>query len=271
MPALRETQALVLGALRNGGAPAPGVLRLLRAGAGPGAAERLQLYRNNLFASLGDALGAVYPVLAQLVGEAWFGQLARAYVAAHPLRAASLHGFGDALPGFVGGLPGAQALPYLADVAALEWALHEVYHAAAHRPLAAAALADVAADEQPRLVLTLAPAARLVASDYPVLRIWQAHQPGADPQATISLDEGGVRLLVLRRALETTFVRLGAAEWTWLAALAAGATLAAATAAALAQEAGFDLGAVLSRHLVLGTFCAGRPGAAADTTPAEAA
>ena len=100
------------------------------------------------------------------------------------------------------------------------------------------------------------PAARLVESPYPVLRIWQAHQGEADPAATLSLDGGGVRLLVLRRNLEIEFVLLAEAEHRWLAGLASGRTLAEATLAALDCDAGFDLAATLGRHLSLGSLAA---------------
>ena len=48
---------------------------------------------------------------------------------------------------------------------------------------------------------------------------------------TVSLNDGGARLLLLRRALEIEFVLLSEAEQAWLAALASGKTLAEATLA----------------------------------------
>ena len=211
-------------------------------------------------------------MLAQLVGDEFFRQLARRLIAEHPLRAGNLHGFGRELPQILRVLPSAAALPYLADVAALEWAWHEVYHEADTIPLAATQLAEVPAAQQLALGLQLVPAARLVVSPYPVLRIWQAHQAGAvDADATlsrVSLDDGGVRLLVLRRHLEIEFVLLGDGEAAWLEPLAAGGTLADATVAALGVEPAFDLAAALGRHLALGSFgtlsLAALPSAAAE-------
>ena len=252
MTALPETQALVLDALlgRSDGAAA---LRLLRPARGVPAARRLQIYRNNLFESLTAALEAVYPVVARLVGEAFFRGLARQYIGEHPSRSGNLHAFGRELPRFIERQPVAERLPYLAGVAALEWACHEVWHEADDILLDPATLAAVPAGVQLRLRLHLQAATRLVASPYPVLRIWQANQSDAD-DASISLDEGGVRLLVARDGLEIEFRRLDAAEDHWLRTLADGNTLGAATAAALAVDVGFDLGATLSRHLRLGSF-----------------
>lgn len=251
MPALPETQALMLGALLGRDATTAAT-RLLRRAPGLPAARRLQIYRNNLVESLTAALAAVFPVVAQLVGEPFFRQLARGFIAAHPPRAANLHGFGREFAACVAQQAG--QLPYLADVASLEWACHEVYHEAEHEPLAPTRLAEVPPSLQLRVRLQPAPAARLIASRYPVLRIWQSHQSSAQGDAPISLDDGGVRLLVARRDGDIEFRLLGDAEDHWLRALTAGATLAAATAAALDRDAGFDLGGVLGRHLSLGTF-----------------
>ena len=254
MPVLPETQAIVLGALL-GRVDSSAAARLLREGCALPAARRLQIYRNNLVGSLSDALEAVYPAVARLVGARYFRQLAHGYIVEHPSRAGNLHDFGSALPEHIAGQPGLVGLPYLADVAHLEWACHEVYHEADSEALAPALLAQVAPDMQLQLRLNLAPATRLLTSAYPVLRIWTANRPGADEASTtISLEEGGVHLLVARRNGEVEFRVLGDAEYVWLRALASNATLAEATAAAIGHVPDFDLGGVLSRHLSLGTF-----------------
>ena len=255
MTALSETQRRMFDAL-TGHADNASAVRLLRRSHAPSSARRLQIYRNNLLQSLTDALAAVFPVLARLVGEAYFRQLARALMAAHPPRSGNLHGFGRELPALVAERPSAAELAYLADVAALEWAWHEVYHEAGCAPLRPEQLGEVPIEQQLDLGLQLVPACRLVASPFPVLRIWQAHQREVDNEFNISLDEGGVRLLVLRRALEIEFVLLAHAEDHWLRALGSGATLADATLAALACDPAFDLAATLGRHLALGSFAA---------------
>lgn len=264
MLSLHDIQARVLSALRGHGTALPAVA-LLRPSATVAAERRLQVYRNNHLASLEAALAAVYPVIARLVGEAFFAQLARAYAQRHPSLSGNLHGFGAQLGAFLRAQEGLGALPYLADVAALEWAAHEVYHEGDGEPVDPAALAAVPEAAQPRLRLHLQLASRFVDSAWPVLAIWQANQPGAlDAAEGVSLDAGGVHLLVARREFEVEFRVLGAAEARWLRALGEGRPLAVALATALVVDAGFDLGAVLGRHLSLGTF---RGFSLADTEP----
>lgn len=254
MPSLLETQALVMGALLRGDASRGGA-SLLRTARGVPAERRLHVYRNNLYASLGTALAAVYPVVARLIGDDCFRELARGYVARHPSRSGNLHEFGRHLPSYVRAQTELSTLRYLADVAALEWASHEVYHEADNRTLDASALGQVPAEAQARIRLHLQLATRFIASSYPVLAIWQAHQVDADEHvAPVSLDAGGVRVLVARSGFEVEFRMLGAAEDRWLRALAEGRTLAAALSAALALDPDFDFSATLGRHLGLGSF-----------------
>jgi hypothetical protein len=255
MLSLHDTQARMTAALLHGDDVA-GVAALLRDGRGIAGERRLHVYRNNVFASLGAALEAVYPVTARLVGDAFFRQLARAYIARHPSSSANLHAFGSRLPTFLRTQPSLAALPYLADVAALEWAVHEVYHEADEERLDVESLAHVAADAQARVRLHLQLATRFVASPHPVLAIWRANRADVDDDAVapVALDDGGVRLLVARSDLEVEFRVLAAGEDRFLRALAQGLPLATGVPAALALDHAFDFAATLARHVALGTF-----------------
>jgi len=216
----------------------------------------VEIYRRGALANLSGALAATYPVVLRLVGESFFGEAARQHALAHPSTSGNLDDYGAGFADFLAAYPHARELPYLADVAELEWAWHEVYHEADTVSLDPALLQQVPPAQQMHLGLQLAPAARLVSSAYPILRIWQAHQGEADAALAISLDDGGVDLLVLRRELEIEFVLLGAAEVLWLRELRRGATLVHATQVALDAQPAFDLPATLGRHLALGSFTA---------------
>ncbi len=261
MPALHELQSRVMAALLHPAdtqAAADAAALLRPTPGGLDAARRLQLYRNNLFESLGAALGAVYPVVRQLVGEHFFRGLARRFIEQHPSRGGNLHDFGAELPAFLRGFEPAASLPYLPDVAALEWAVHAVYHEAPAPALTLQALAALDAGAQAALRLRLQPSARLLASSHPVLQLWQAHQPDAAPALALEHVDWaqGTRVLVAQRDLEVEFQMLSEGEHRWLQALESGAALAGASALALQADAAFDLPAVLMRHLALGSFCA---------------
>ncbi len=223
----------------------------LRAGRFPG--ERLvQIYRHNTFASLTAALKDVYPVVARLVGEEFFRYAADQYIHQHPSTSGNLHDFGGRFAAFLTAFTPAATLPYLPDVARLEWAYHRVFHAAEHAPLPVDQLAQVPPVQHGHLIFGLHPATRLLESEYPVLRIWQANQPGAADEQ-IDLREGGDRLLVFRRGLDIEFKRLSNGEYILLRAFSFERRFAEASAAALEAEPQLDLAETLRQHGVLGT------------------
>jgi len=213
------------------------------------AARLLQVYRHNVFESLTGALKAVYPVVERLVGAGFFAYAADGYIRAHPPTSGNLHDFGERFADYLAGFAPAQELSYLPDMARLEWAWHRAFHAAECAPLAIERLATVAPAEYTALRFVLHPSAQLLASDYPLLRIWQVNQPDYTGDPTVDLAEGGVRLLVVRPGPDVEIERLGAGDDALLHAFAAGQDFGTASRAALAAQSDYDLSAAL-RHCV---------------------
>lgn len=223
--------------------------------AGLSGVRRLQVYRNNNLLSLTGALKAVYPVVCRLVGDEFFNYAAAQYIARHPSRSGDLHEFGEFFAAFLEAFAPATELVYLPDVARLEWAYHQIFHAARHSPLDLAALAQVPAQQQGELHFQLHPAARLLESAFPILRIWQVNQEGYTGDPTVDLTEGGVKLLALRHeSLEIEFQVLEDGEFSLLCALAEGRAFATACEQALAAQPSFDLPACFSRHILQGAW-----------------
>ena len=217
-------------------------------------AERINVYRNNYQESLHGALRDVYPVVARLVGEDFFRYAVSCYLEQYPLHQGSLIGFGDTFATFLGGFEPAAGLPYLEDVARLEWAWHEAFHAHNGDTMAPGRLARLDGYDAERLRFRLAPATRLIASRYPLLRIWEANQPEHTEVETVRLDQGPDHLLVLRIGLRVEIVALEEAEYVFLDALGSGAELGTACEIASARDAGFDPGGEMARHVRMGTI-----------------
>jgi len=217
-------------------------------------ARRLQIYRNNHQCGLGEALAAVFPVTRRLVGEAFFAQTARRYVQQVRSLSGDIHHYGDAFPAFLGGLPQLADYAYLPDVARLEWAWHSVFHSAVDAPLALADLQGVDPQDYAELGFRLQTAARLLASDYPVLRIWQVNQEDWRGDQQVQLDAGGDHLLVMREQQAVTIRALGCGDFRLLESLDGGVRLAGALESALAAEPAFELGAALSTYLNKGVL-----------------
>ncbi len=222
------------------------------------AAERFRVYRNNVFHGLSEALGDAYPVVRRLVGEAFFRAMAGEYLVLHPPRSRTLALFGAEFPRFVGRFPPAASVPYLGDVARLERAHLEARHAEDAPPIdpdAVAALGPAAVTAR----FVAHPAARLVASEYPIAEIWRANQPDADgtPAQPLRMGRGGA--LVTRPRYETHVRALGAAETAFAQVLLRGDDTATAFAAAALVEPGFDLAAAFRALLAAGAFQAIQP------------
>jgi hypothetical protein len=210
-----------------------------------------------VFANYRNALAASYPVVQRLVGAPFFGAAVDAFVRAHPSRRGDLNVYGDAFGDFLAAYAPAADLPYLRDVARLEWAMDEANRAedlTGTPDLVLAAMAIVPADRLPGLRLRLAASCRLVASDYPVLRIWQVNQSNFDGDDHVWLDASADRLLVRRDVDGVVVERPISGEFEWLRALSAGATLADAIGAAQRSDAGFDLGKAMRTHIGSGTL-----------------
>jgi hypothetical protein len=215
-------------------------------------ARRFGVYRNNVYASLIDALASRFPVTARLVGDAFFRAMARAYVETAPPSSPVLLRYGMGFADFIASFPPAGPVPYLADVARLEWAWHAAYHAADAAPLPLEALAEAVGDAA-SATLTLHPSLHVVRSVYPVITIWHlAAREGEDEPARLPAD--GEDALVVRPKLDVEVRRLPAGGAAFVLALKSGACLEQAAEQAAQEVAGFDLEANLAGLVVSGAI-----------------
>ncbi|MFA5240755.1 MAG: DNA-binding domain-containing protein [Sulfuricella sp.] len=223
-------------------------------GDGLGAGPRLEIYRNNVFTNLREALRAVYPVIDRLVGEAFFNYAADAFIHTHASASGDVEDYGVQFDVFLANFPAAQGLAYLPDVARLEWACHQAFYAADQASLSIKGLADIPPEQFKQLRFRMNPASALLASGYPVQRIWEVNQPGFAGDQGVDLALGGVKLLIIRRGFQIELQALGAGEFSMLESLAAGCTVAEAYDQAERVEPEFDFMLFLKRHLSGGTM-----------------
>ncbi len=216
--------------------------------------ERLRIYRNNAVESLTAALGGVYPVVRRLVGDGFFRFASHRFTRRHPSRSGNLHDFGRHFSAFLGSFPPAAGLAYLGDVARLEWARHRAFHAAGHPAFPLGRLAEVPAAHQAELRFVLHSAAQLIASPFPVARLWELNSSSGLDDASVDLASGGEHLLVNRPELDVSVQRLSPGEYAFLRAIDARQCLREACDVATAAEPGLDVGACLHNHVLLNTI-----------------
>jgi hypothetical protein len=219
------------------------------------AEARLRVYQHHVAYSLGTALAATFPTVQTLVGEEFFRTMAGRFVARELPVQPVLSEYGAKFPEFVAGYEPACELPYLADIAQLDWALNAAFHSPLERRLAAADLATIAVERLPSLPIALSAGAALIRSRYPLDCIWNASQPGASA-GTVDLASGRADLLVLRRLDDAVFIVLDGGEAAFVASLAAGTSLEIAAEQATRHEPSFDLSTAFARLLALEAFAA---------------
>ena len=227
----------------------------LKAWNGSDPSRRFDVYRNNVVSSLIDALADTFPVLQALVGEEFFRAMARDFVLASPPVSALLVRYGEGFADFVEAFAPARSLPYLGDMARLEMARVQAYHAGEAQAITAAALARAMArpERVERLVATLHPSLHLLRSAHAIASLWSAHQGERDiEQVEIATPEDA---LVLRCGLEVQLLRLAPGAALFVQALADGAPLGACASQAAAQHSGFDLHPCLALLLRQGAIC----------------
>lgn len=216
--------------------------------------RRMSIYLSNFRGSLLDALADTYPVTSNLVGSDFFQFLFDQYRRLHPARSGDLRDFGGYLPEFLVAFEPTSALPYLVDVARLEWAYHVVFHAPSPAPFEPETLACLAPAAFPNLKFRLGPACRLLHSRYPIFRIWEVNQEGYVGEGHIELDEGPQTVLVVRRRSIVELWQLPHAEAAFVEAIAAGHNLGRAVDETVIRAGDFSLDTILAKYVRTGAF-----------------
>jgi hypothetical protein len=137
-------------------------------------AQRMRIYRYHFTMTLCEALATSFSVVSRLVGEDFFNEMAKVFIAAHPPSWPCLAEYGAVFPDFISSFEPARSLPYLTDIALFEWLMNQA--------MQNADFVDNA-----------------FYSPYPLGRMWETNQPDYEGDDTVNLDEGGGWFLVEKK------------------------------------------------------------------------
>lgn len=214
----------------------------LNDGRGQPAGRRFDVYRNNVAVSLTEALEVGFPVIRKLVGQDNFKLLASAYLRLHPPRSPLMMHFGADMPTFLAEFEPARQIGYLPDVARLELAIRESYHAADTDPISPAELEALSPEALTGSCVQLAPSLRLVRSPWPIFSIWRFNvEEGAQSPKMAAED-----VFVSRPDLDPVPRLLPSGGAEFITALLTGATFGDAMEKASEASQDFDLSTVLT-------------------------
>lgn len=219
---------------------------------GRAAGKRYDVYRNNVTVSLIDALAAIYPAVQRITGTDFFRAMARFHVRESPPTSPLLFEYGRGFPDFIAQYEHAQIMPWLADVARIERAWLDAYHAHDAAPLAPAQLAAIAPERLGDLVFTPHPATRIVRSQFSAVTIFAANR---DTSPVGRIDASTPEDALITRAEFDVVVRhLPPGGAVFATSLMSGRPLGEATAIALDAAADFDIATNIAGLIEAGAF-----------------
>ncbi len=164
MPSLAESQTIFRRAIaQSGDAATPSMLTAPR-----GAATRFAIYRRHHRESLTRHIRGRFPTVEWLLGTPLMMDITVAFVRDTPPSAPCMAEYGFDFAAFLANEPIGQQLPYLEDVALLDWHLGDVAVAIDLPALKISELALVHPDRLPDLTLSLQPGLRHLESGWPI-------------------------------------------------------------------------------------------------------
>jgi hypothetical protein len=238
-----------VGGLLDQARPTPGAVAGPR---GKAADKRYNVYRNNVTVSLINALAATFPATKRITGDEFFRAMARFHVRGTPPTSPLLFEYGRDFPGFIAEYEYARPLPWLADVARIERAWLDAYHAADAEPLTADKLGRFAHERLGDVVFIPHPATRIVMSRFPAVTIFAANRTSVPAERITTTEPEDA--LVTRPGLDVVVRRLPPGGAAFLTALIAGEPLGEAAVAGAAEDPEFDLAANIAGMIDAGAF-----------------
>jgi len=158
-------------------------------------APRFEIHRRHFIHSVTASLEKTFPAVVNLVDARFFAFAADAFIRAHPPVSPCLFEYGADLPEFLETFPACASLPYLGDVACMEWAMHCVFHA------------DETSDE------FLSHGMNLFSSRWPVDAIWRVAMGRVE--GPVAMNSGKAWVLIYRDEAEAKFESLSHAGFVF--------------------------------------------------------
>ncbi len=217
--------------------------------------DRLQIHRNNYRLTLSDALIGVYPIVMSFVGRDWLAASLKNFVLEYPPQMACLANYGGDFADFLANFTPAATMPYLSDVARLEWAVHDCQNTRDEQSLTATDWEKISGPTVGSSTFRLIAAHKFIVSGYPLLDLWNMGS-GQEGSGEIDLESGGMILLVIRSATEVLIFPIELNEYTFLKQLENGESILAAAEAVNWAHSNSPLAQTMLRFASNGFFSA---------------
>jgi len=210
------------------------------------AEERVDIYANMYFYRLLDVMKEDFPATLALLGDASFHNLITGYLIDYPPEHFSIGYAGKHLADFIESHPLREEFPFLADLARMERALIDVFHAPDATSLDADSMREIALEDWPALELKRHPATELLDLQWNVATMLDSIERGDQPPPPRS---GAVTMLIWRNRNRVLYRAIDEAEREELQTLAKGCTFAELCELIAASNVEGDAAAAINRRL----------------------
>lgn len=173
------------------------------------ALERLEIYATAYFYRLLDVFKEDYPATLAVLDERVFHNLVTGYLVSHPPTEPSISHASRYFPDYLRTQPVREGCPFVAELAALERSMVDVFLAADVSALGTSDMQSVAPGDWPQTVLKTVPAVRILALEWRIDAVLRAVEAGKDWQDPVREQ---VTLVVWRQGSRVNYRELEYAE-----------------------------------------------------------
>lgn len=135
---------------------------------------RLEIYQNAYNIRLKDCIEIDHPVLGLYLGDDLFEQMVSGYIQQHPSHCPSLRYFCNQLPDFLKHEEPFKSIPIIAEIAAFERKLLDVFDAADSNRTTEKDLQHLPAERWPEMKLVFHPSVRIFETHWNTVECWRA-------------------------------------------------------------------------------------------------
>ncbi len=179
------------------------------------AEQILSIYRGSVYGGLKKALAETYPTTKNLVGDDFFNAMLGQYITRYPCQVQDLNDYGEELADFIADLKQARSVPYLADIARLEWFYNITLNSAVQENNLAN-LNRLSTEQQVQINFQLSNGAALISSVYPIDAIWNMQQDNDDINSELETNESNVFLIIWKNNSDVEINRLTEEQFYFL-------------------------------------------------------
>lgn len=192
--------------------------------------QLISIYRNNFVMSLKEMLEQIFPVTQALIGDAYFAYVSRQFIHDCPLIEPHLNLYGGAFISFLRGLKALNNMPFVAQMAELEWHLDRIGHIYYVPKFDFHRLSKVDESQVMEIHFSLAATCYLLSSEMNLIDLHKDLSVTKKPTSVDSIDEDSYReqsyILVLQNQQgDSAVMPLNRKHWGWLQGLKNGFSL----------------------------------------------